>query len=78
MLNLFGEPTCTLGHEVSCKMSQSSECNCDCGGKNHGILVKNKKRKVQKSKKKMNGSNVLIVVVRLRINSFPQFSYAGL
>lgn len=52
MLNLFGEPMCTPGHEASCKRAACGDCHCDCGGKNHGILIKNKAKKFEKKPKK--------------------------
>lgn len=31
---------CTKGHEADCANALSKECNCDCGGRNHGIAHK--------------------------------------
>lgn len=27
---------CTKGHEDQCAHAQAQDCNCDCGGANHG------------------------------------------
>ncbi len=27
---------CTIGHEQNCVMAASRECDCECGGQNHG------------------------------------------
>lgn len=40
MKNLFGEKSCTRGHEYQCVHAQCGDCHCDCGGENHGKSVK--------------------------------------
>lgn len=27
---------CTKGHEEQCEYAKKEDCNCDCGGANHG------------------------------------------
>lgn len=34
------ELPCTSGHEARCLYALSSDCNCQCGGRNHGAGLK--------------------------------------
>lgn len=40
MIGLFGEHQCTKGWDRRCREATSDTCTCDCGGHNHGTLVK--------------------------------------
>lgn len=51
MDDLFGQPHCTKGWEKRCGEARHKDCDCGCGGKNHGIL-RTKDYKLAKGKKK--------------------------
>lgn len=55
MLDLFGNIHCTKGHEDKCERAKSEKCDCDCGGRNHGIKnVKKEKTIPQKMTHEIN------------------------